>query len=121
MIKYRTLEDGTNDLTKHFVPDHFPQEVLSKAQILDEECWKNLLRPEEGEKKVHEFIPMDSFCFIVVVEDPGGPLPEDIHRFFSVIRVGAGGKGGGGGGSEGSAEGGYDNSASAASTVVLDC
>jgi hypothetical protein len=42
-VKYRTLENGIEDLTKHFKPKFFPEEVLVKRAVMDESCWTTLL------------------------------------------------------------------------------
>jgi len=103
VVKYNTFENGVEELTKYFVPGCFPAEILNKPSLLDEAIWSTLLRPEEGDKQPHEFIPMESFCFMLIVEDEEGilALPDDVHKWFSVIRCGKKKSGGDGGGADG--------------------
>ena len=77
---------SVTDFSNNFCPDFFPKEILSKTEILDEKIWTSLLRPEEGDKAAHEFIPMDSFTLILITES--AELPEEVHNYFKVIKVG---------------------------------
>jgi ankyrin repeat protein len=85
VIKYRTIENQA-DLTKHFVPGCFPEEILVKSKILDQACWETLLRPEQGDKQPHEFMAMDAFCLMVVTETE--EFPPECLEFFQPILVG---------------------------------
>ncbi|GMH82952.1 hypothetical protein TL16_g09434 [Triparma laevis f. inornata] len=86
-VKYRTMENGILNLTRYFEPGFFPAEVLKKYEIMDEKCWSGLLRQDEGDPPVHDFSVMDSFVFMVVIEEPG-ELPPEVHNYFSVIQCG---------------------------------
>ncbi|GMH62826.1 hypothetical protein TrST_g12881 [Triparma strigata] len=98
-VKYRTMENGIEDLTRYFEPGFFPAEILEKVKIMDETCWAGLLRQDEGDPPVHEFGVMDSFVFMVVIEEVG-ELPPEVHNYFSVIQVGGKKQASDGGGGE---------------------
>jgi len=100
-IKYNSIESA-EQLTQNFAEGFFPREILKKYSILDEKCWTTLLRPEEGEKQPHEFMPNDGFCLILLTEDKN--FPEEMHEFFEVIQLGGDDEGGGGAGGGGATE-----------------
>lgn len=84
-FKYNSIQ-SYEDLEKHFVPGCFPADILNKRRILDEEVWSTLLRPAEGDKKPHEFLALDGFCFLIITETED--YPEECLQFFQPIMVG---------------------------------
>ncbi|GBG34598.1 Ankyrin repeat and KH domain-containing protein 1 [Hondaea fermentalgiana] len=85
MVNFDDMEKV--DLEEHFDEEHFPRQVLRKIELFQEEVWKRLLRPKQGDPEPEVFQLKDDFKLVLMTANETAGRAFAAEHGLGVISV----------------------------------